>query len=141
MKPKFRVFDKKYKKIMKVNEINFEKSSVWVEADSGDHENRHTLTRVFEDLILMQSTGLFDIHGVEIFEGDVLEVRSELFTNFGTEATGEYSTEIKQVIWILDSWGTKRLGSDYESKQLSITSKYGTVIGNIYENPELLEDV
>ena len=28
MMPKFRVFDKKYKKIMKVNEINFEKLPV-----------------------------------------------------------------------------------------------------------------
>lgn len=130
MIPKFRVFCKWHKCIEEVFSITFLGDDIKIEAECNG-----------SDFVLMQSTGLFDIHGVEIFEGDVLEVRSELFTNFGTEATGEYSTEIKQVIWILDSWGTKRLGSDYESKQLSITSKYGTVIGNIYENPELLEDV
>ena len=73
MMQKFRVFDKKYKKIMKVNEINFETRSVWIESDSGDHENRHTLTRGFDEVIIMQSTGLNDKNGVEIFDGDVVE--------------------------------------------------------------------
>ena len=130
MIPKFRIFNKRRNEMDNVYLIDWQwpEQNAWVNDEPFD-----------ENYVFMRSTGLTDIHGVEIFEGDVLEVRSELYTNFGTKATGEYSTEIKQVIWMLDSWGTKRLGSDYESKQLSITSKYGTVIGNIHEHPELLE--
>ena len=144
MIPKFRAFDKKYKKIMKVNEINFEKSSVWIESDSGDHENRHTLTRGFDEVILMQSTGLHDEQGVEIFEGDLIHYTYEGFDWYvpvvyregrfevyhGTLSTipaskipsGKYATNI---------------GNSISVYRVEFTDMY--VAGNIYENPELLE--
>ena len=146
MIPKFRVFDKKYKKIMKVNEINFEKSSVWIESDSGDHENRHTLTRGFDEVILMQSTGLHDNNGVEVFEGDLIHYTYDGFDWYvpviyregrfevyhGTLSTipaskipsGKYATNI---------------GNSIRMYRVEFTDMY--VAGNIYENPELLEDV
>ena len=144
MIPKFRVFDKKYKKIMKVNEINFEKSSVWIESDSGDHENRHTLTRGFDEVILMQSTGLYDNNGVEVFEGDLIHYTYDGFDWYvpviyregrfevyhGTLSTipaskipsGKYATNI---------------GNSIRMYRVEFTDMY--VAGNIYENPELLE--
>ena len=144
MIPKFRVFDKKYKKIMKVNEINFEKSSVWIESDSGDHENRHTLTRGFDEVILMQSTGLYARHGVEVFEGDLIHYTYDGFDWYvpviyregrfevyhGTLSTipaskipsGKYATNI---------------GNSIRMYRVEFTDMY--VAGNIYENPELLE--
>ena len=141
---KFRVFDKKYKKIMKVNEINFEKSSVWIESDSGDHENRHTLTRRFDEVILMQSTGLHDHNGVEVFEGDLIHYTYDGFDWYvpvvyregrfevyhGTLSTipaskipsGKYATNI---------------GNSISVYRVEFTDMY--VAGNIYENTELLE--
>ena len=146
MIPKFRAFDKKYKKIMKVNEINFEKSSVWIESDSGDHENRHTLTRGFDEVILMQSTGLHDEQGVEIFEGDLIHYTYEGFDWYvpvvyrkgrfevyhGTLSTIPAS-EIPSGKYVTN------IGNSIRMYRVEFTDMY--VAGNIYENPELLEDV
>ncbi|HAP4420323.1 TPA: DNA-packaging protein [Enterococcus faecalis] len=122
MIPKFRAWDKKYKKMMKVNQIDFEKKTVWLEADNGDHENRHTLTREFKDVILMQSTGLKDKNGVEIFEGDIgwddhQEVHGQvIFEN------GAFKYEWENI-----------------SEDLFEATNDIEIVGNIHENPELLE--
>lgn len=132
MIPKFRAFDKKYKKIMKVNEINFEKSSVWIESDSGDHENRHTLTRVFDEVVLMQSTRLHDERGVEIFEGDIVEIIYDIepFTGVVVYDLGETNFKVTNN---REDYGNN---FQYLTDRVSIE-----VIGDIYQNPELLEDV
>ncbi|MFS1079815.1 YopX family protein [Enterococcus casseliflavus] len=95
---------------------------------------------------LGQSTGLKDKNGVEIFEGDILKCTSGIYTNLGATGTGEYEETIKQVIWKDDSWGTRVISSNLTSKGaeksgLVISAKYAEVAGNIYENPELLEQV
>lgn len=93
---------------------------------------------------LMQSTGLKDKNGVEIFEGDILKCTSGIYTNLGATGTGEYEETIKQVVWKDDSWGTRVISSNLTSKGaeksgLVISAKYAEVIGNIHENPKLLE--
>lgn len=86
----------------------------------------------FKDVILMQSTGLKDKNGKEIFEGDVVrQVR--------TQPTTENET-ITGVVTMLE--GTWLIMNDCEqlaSKLWSETDE-NEIIGNIYENPELLED-
>lgn len=76
-----------------------------------------------ENLVLMQYTGLKDRNGREIYEGDIVgykwqAVRSELLVVEWSVSDGAYL------------FGGIR--TDY-------AVKYGEVIGNIYENPELLE--
>jgi uncharacterized phage protein (TIGR01671 family) len=93
---------------------------------------------------LMQYTGLKDKNGTEIYEGDILLVTSETYTNFGKTPTGRFSKEYYEVIWKDDGWGYKVLKSDHtiegtEIKGLKVTTKYAEVIGNIYEHPHLLE--
>ncbi|MGN8647921.1 YopX family protein [Gracilibacillus sp. HCP3S3_G5_1] len=100
---------------------------------------------VYEESIA-QYTGLKDKNGKEIYEGDILSITSELLTNFGRVKTGKYSTTVKEVLWKEDGWATKVLESDVrvigsERKGLTVASKYGVVIGNTYENPDLLEKV
>lgn len=95
-------------------------------------------------VILLQYTGLKDSNGVEIYEGDILKCTSRIYTNLGATGTGEYEENIKQVIWKDDSWGTRIISSNLTSKGaeksgLVISAKYAEIIGNIYENPELLE--
>ncbi|MGX7126554.1 YopX family protein [Enterococcus viikkiensis] len=99
-----------------------------------------------DDYKIMQSTGLKDKNVVEIFEGDILKCTSGIYTNLGATGTGEYEETIKQVIWKDDSWGTRVISSNLTSKGaeksgLVISAKYAEVLGNIYENPELLEEI
>ena len=87
-----------------------------------------------DKIVLMQYTGLKDKNGKEIYEGDIIL----------TVATSDYpeDTGIKKVIWN-DDWfqfqtiihdngyGLPLLWGGYKSLE---------VIGNIYENPELVKD-
>ena len=92
-----------------------------------------------EDCNLMQFTGLKDINGVDIYEGDILFAdrnNSRYTVCFGThelsshydsspnECTGFYLYRHK--LGFIES-----IGGDYSMLK---------VIGNIYQNPELLEE-
>lgn len=129
--PKFRAWDKKYKMLMRVNQIDFLKGTAWLEADQGDHETRHTLTRCFDDLIFMQSTGLKDKNGVAIFEGDIVAYDDYEFS---------YTAIVKKETYYF--W-LKGIEPDDAFHLEDISDEYDgttdlTVIGNIYEQPELL---
>lgn len=96
--------------------------------------------------VFMQYTGLKDRNGTEIYEGDILLVISEIYTNFGKTPTGRFSKEYYEVIWKDDGWGHKVLKSDHtiegtEIKGLKVITKYAEVIGNRCANPELLEGI
>lgn len=123
---------------MKVNQIDFEKRTVWIEADNGDHENRHTLTREFGDIELMQATGLKDKNGVEIFEGDVVVGQQHLTTDLSTpfEIKGLVKYSERNTMFYLDE---KNVGHDKFMHSLGSSIYQYEVIGNIYENLELLE--
>lgn len=77
--------------------------------------------------VLMQYTGLKDKNGKEIYEGDIVYILSE--------------DENATIIWDKDS---TRYVIRFEGWCTDFDSYYGKdleVIGNAYENPELLEEV
>lgn len=147
MVPKFRAWDKKYKMIMTVNEIDFEKNTVWLEADNGDHENRHTLTRDFNDVVLMQSTGFKDNSDTEVFEGDVINVHW-FYADFDPVELGAFENEVyAERVVVAKEFGNlgfwwKEADTWVDLATLAMSARLDEesfeILGNIYENPELL---
>ena len=80
-----------------------------------------------KDVVLMRSTGLKDLNGVEIFEGDIVRFFDSLYTVFYDIKEGSYRLKPHDDRWVVDYMSNFSSEESFE------------VIGNIYENPELLE--
>ena len=87
---------------------------------------------------IMQSTGLKDKNGVEIFEGDIVVGQQHLTTDSSTpfEIKGLVRYSKRNTMFYLDE---KSFGHDKFMHLLGSSIYQYEVIGNIYENPELLE--
>jgi len=95
--------------------------------------------------ILMQYTGLKDKNGVEIFDGDV--VRIEKFRNAEKHEGLHHWTEVNIVRYIppeflmicLKTSDSTKTAMHESFKNVNSYRDTIEIIGNIYENPELLE--
>ena len=130
MKPRYRAWMKSLKWMCDVTNISFDSKFVYI-CQQGDTERYTEMSVEFDEITLMQSTGLFDRNGKEIFEGDILDYR-------GRKALvrwhGSYASFIYRFVDELQNRNT-------EWKPLYLAYMKCEIIGNIYENPELLEDI
>lgn len=91
---------------------------------------------VFVDhLVIMQSTGLFDKNNKEIFEGDIITNGKDVMCMKRHNTLGFYVEQKGKVEFIADS----AFLEEFEENAKEIADII-EIIGNIYENPELLED-
>ena len=81
-----------------------------------------------EDLVLMQSTAMVDRDGRIIFEGDIVKMSKDVYS----EPT--YYEVVRHY------GGGYRLESKQHGCELWLRHTDCEVVGNIYANPELLED-
>lgn len=127
MIPRFRAWDKRNNEMRVVEAINFNR---------GEFESIGygiTSLRGADEIELMQSTGLFDKTNTEIFEGDI--VRFEdcyietdfLYVNKGI-------VEWSQGSFTITNRDSVRMEDLLDGEFLDVT-----IIGNIYENKELLD--
>ena len=90
----------------------------------------------FDEIVLMQSTGLKDKNGKEIFEGDIITDGYTLGVLRNHQTLGFYMVDEKgKENFLSDTVDTEGFEEAKEFMKNSIK-----IIGNIYENPELLED-
>lgn len=126
---KFRCWDTENKEMLEVQELDYEDSY------NGQPMIRTTMYSDYfdtEDMILMQYVGLKDKNGKEIYEGDIVKFRFKDDREEFPDLIGyiEYQT----------TFTAFRIMSNQGSFKIDITEiKFIEVIGNIYENPELLE--
>lgn len=124
MIPRFRVWDKETKTMIDVSLIDFKKGFL-----VGEHwKFGETNFMSFDEIELMQSTGILDKNNTEIFEGDIVLVLDSPYTVFYDNEKGSYRLKPHDDRWNVDYMSNFSHGGNFE------------IIGNIYENPELLED-
>ncbi len=114
----------------------------------GNTERNHTFIDIleyFNDYRVMQFTGLTDKNGVEIFEGDVIITANKTTAKI---VFGEFPFRIESEEEGQDIQD-KSIGFFFEHPEREYHEPFGEcakgggsqyeVIGNIYENPELLK--
>ncbi|MDU4726368.1 YopX family protein [Clostridium sp.] len=132
---KFRVWDRDYKSMHIVGD--FHHDSLEIDEDNNIYylnlqcmetspykrvDPEHCAYR------LMEYTGLKDKNGKEIYEGDIIK--------YSHKAVGEIKREVRY------KYGMYGIEGRYEGGQIPFANILGSereVVGNIYENPELLE--
>lgn len=121
---KFRAWHKNLKKMFKIGQITLEKGT-W-NFESNDRDFIGMSIPYQPSFVLMQYTGLNDKNGKEIYEGDIV---------------GD-----NKIKWIV-KWNKNRMGFSlyptteqlYDEMPINVENKLGfKILGNIYDNPELL---
>ena len=131
---RFRAWNKATKEMYEVDDImsiDFGESKISVKTLFFERTNYYD----FNDIVLMQSTGLLDKNGKEIFEGDVVT---------GGYTTGDIKNHPTLGFYMVDDNGTERWFSDNATiedfeEDVETAHKILEIIGNIYKNPELVE--
>ena len=130
---KFRAWDKSQNKMYQVRGINFDNEDLWLKIN----ETQIMGANLFE-VELMQYTGLKDKNGTEIYEGDIIRthenrIQKVIWHNNGFKLEYKFKRSYRGESY----WETRK---DIELSE-SNDKRWGIeVIGNIYENPELLKE-
>ena len=99
-------------------------------------EQEQSIQRIAKSFVVIpetvgQFTGLTDIHGVKIFEGDIIEAHfDELFPDLATTLV---------VVWSDYGWFGRDMEGNVDSLERKWVSDFFEIIGNIHDNPEMLE--
>ena len=127
MIPRYRAWDKEFKEMVQVDALVFEEQLI-----KATYKNGNVVKEDLKNYVLMQSTGLTDKNGKEIFEGDALKVTDQHswleVVSFNEDKAMFVSKE------------TKRELEESPLYDLFNTDIFEVeIVGNIHTNPELAE--
>lgn len=126
MTPKFRAWDSVEKKF--VEHFFITDNSLICNMEKPTSDRKLPIPIEKSELILMQSTGLKDKNDKEIFEGDIVKMAKDVYSEpTYYEVARHYG-------------GAYRLESKQHGCELWLRHTDCEVVGNIYENRELLEN-
>lgn len=134
MIPRYRVWVNKIKAFFEpdyILAIDYEDKEIVTQQvyfENGLPDDRDIYCYDFDEIVLMQSTGLKDKNGKEIFEGDIVKMSKDVYS----EPT--YYEVVRH------RGGAYRLESKQHGCELWLRHTDCEVVGNIYANPELLEE-
>ena len=126
---KFRAWDKKRKQFIEILLLHYGDDGIF--AVTGTHDNKSDAVYFLEDLDLSEYTGLKDKHGKQIYEGDILE---------GSPYGRRHRIIVEYIDWRFTARNFWISMMDDPSEPFSESMNHWEIIGNIYENHELIGD-
>ena len=123
MIPKFRAWDKVFKEMVQVNALVFDEQVI-----KATYKNGNIAKEDVKEYVLMQSTGLFDKNDKEVFVGDIIKC----------------TRGCPHEVYLEKEYGGTYVGGMPAIYLKGIREGYAwtgaeEILGNIHENPELLE--
>lgn len=124
MIPRYRAWDKEFKEMVQVDALVFEEQII-----KATYKNGNVVKEDLKNYVLMQSTGLFDKNGKEIFEGDIIDYNGR---NAVVKWHGSYASFVYMFVDELRS-------RNQEWEPLYLSYFHFQVVGNKFETSTLLE--
>lgn len=147
-KMNLRVFDRLTNKMIEVTKLEWGPHQIarfkgitggsggWDDVHEGDFNERVIQEKRKHRYVLIQCTGLKDMNGTEIYEGDIVSIK---YTNTMSGDDGKHFNS--EVYYNLSESRFMATFPDTGSyRYRNGTLKTSEVVGNIHENPELLQN-
>lgn len=121
-----------------INIVNIDFNNECITWDDNQYDkcvppNKCYEIEIFDDIVLMQFTGLSDKNGSRIFEGDIVTFKRSI-----GNWTGQYMTTTHKIVFNEEVFAfIMEYGSQYIKLRKHWKYEY-EVIGNVHENPKLL---